>query len=144
MRFATLALMLLAACVPPATPGGASQDASSAGLLDREWRLTNLEGNLSIRTKGERQPHLRFLAEGKLEGFGSCNGFSGTYEATGSTLRVGSLMSTKMACADAALNRQESRFLGILESARSYTVAGDVLTLRSADAELAKFQAAAK
>jgi heat shock protein HslJ len=142
MRFAALAFLLLAACVPPATPGGTSQDASTTALLNKEWRLTSLGGAPSIKMQGERQPHVRFLPEGRLEGFGSCNGFSGSYELTGSGLRVRSVAATKMACADPALNRQESRFFGALESVSSYVIAAEELTLRSSSEELAKFQAA--
>ncbi len=142
MRIAILAMIVLAGCVPPAAPGGASQDVSAAALLDQEWRLTNLEGSPSIKTRGDRQPHVRFMAGGKLEGFGSCNGFSGTYDLDGTKLRILSVAATKMACADSALNRQESRFFGALESTRSFSISGGKLTLRSADAELAKFEAA--
>ena len=142
MRFAGLVFLVLAACVPPATPGSTSQDASTTALLNREWRLTSLGGAPSIKMQGDRQPHVRFLPEGVLEGFGSCNGFSGSYEVTGSALRVRSVAATKMACADPALNRQETRFFGALESVSSYAISADELTLRSSDGELAKFQAA--
>lgn len=142
MRFATLAMILLAACVPPAAPGGATQDASAEALLDREWRLTNLEGKPSMKTRGDRQPHIRFLGGGKLEGFGSCNGFSGTYDLDGTKLRILSVAATKMACADSALNRQETRFMGTLESTRTFSISAGRLTLRSADADLARFEVA--
>lgn len=142
MRIAILGMIVLAACVPPAAPGGASQDTSAAALLGVEWRLTDLEGAASIKTRGERQPHIRFMADGKLEGFGSCNGFSGTYDQDGTKLRILSVAATKMACADSALNRQESRLFGALESTRTFSISGGQLTLKSADAELAKFEAA--
>ena len=142
MRLAGLAFLVFAACVPPGTPGGTSQDASIPSLLNKEWRLTTLGGAPSITMQGDRQPHVRFLPEGRLEGFGSCNGFSGSYEVTGSALRVRSVAATKMACADPALNRQETRFFGALESVSSYAISGGELTLRSSTGELAKFQAA--
>ena len=57
------------------------------------------------------------------------NGYGGSYELAGSKLSIpGPLMSTMMACGD-EIDRQEQEFFATLQSAESYQIDGETLTI---------------
>ena len=128
-------LILIAAC--------AVQPAGSAALTDRDWRLVELRGAPSIPSSGDGQPFLRFnTAESRMEGYSGCNSFSGTYQRSGTSLRIpGPVMMTKRACVQRELNSQESRFTGTFDAIDRYAIEGRVLTLLSGDTALARLEA---
>jgi len=108
-----------------------------------EWRLTHLEGAVVSSGDVTRAPSLQFDAEGRVSGFASCNRFFGRYEAPGGgQLRVADLGSTKMACVDPALMRQEQRYMAALQRAARFTIDGSALVLLANDQPLARFVAA--
>jgi heat shock protein HslJ len=121
----------------------ASQSKGSPGraLEGTYWRLTEIRGQPVIPVTGPRELHLIFSGDsGRVSGSAGCNRFSGTYTLTG-RLQFGPLMSTKMACAEDRLNRQETDFLGVLQAASRHEITGDTLTLGSAEEKLARFVA---
>ena len=61
---------------------------------------------------------VQFREEGRVAGSGGCNRFSGAYTQEGDTVRIGPLMSTRMACADPAVMKQEQAWFDMLEKAR--------------------------
>ena len=65
--------------------------------------------------------------ERRVRGSGGCNTISGSYRADGGALRLGPLVTTKMACPDAM--DAERRFLDALERARGFRVRGETLEL---------------
>jgi heat shock protein HslJ len=87
-----------------------------------EWRAVDINGAPVL---AEAVPTLR-LDSGRATGNASCNRFSGGYQLIrgGERLRFGPLAVTRMACAPAVMD-QESRYLAILEFARSYDFYGD-------------------
>ena len=118
--------------------------ASGRVLEGTYWRLTELRGQPIAAINGPREPHIVFAADGgRVSGSAGCNRFSGPYKA-GDRLELGPLMSTKMACADDRLNRQETDFLRVLQSTSRYDIAGDTLTLASSEERLARFVAVPK
>jgi heat shock protein HslJ len=74
-----------------------------------------------------------FSDVGGLSGFAGCNNFNSQYILTGEVLpngkgiTVGPVISTLMYCAETS--DLETRYLGILEKATSYSVSGNQLTL---------------
>jgi heat shock protein HslJ len=58
--------------------------------------------------------------EGRVSGRAGCNLYSGPVEYGNGTLKVGALISTKMACMANGVMQQESTYLSTLEAARSY------------------------
>lgn len=54
---------------------------------------------------------------------------SGQVTIDGDRMEFGALASTKMACADNALNRQEMEFFKALDDADRFAVSGDTLSL---------------
>jgi heat shock protein HslJ len=56
------------------------------------------------------------FADGKVAGRSGCNRYNGGWQQDGATIKVGPLMSTRMACAP-ALMTLEQKFLAALEAA---------------------------
>ncbi len=77
-----------------------------------------------------------FAEDGTVAGSGGCNNFNGTYTTDGSALDFGPLMSTKKACADEAISKQEANYFAALDKVASFAFAGDHLQLRDADGSL--------
>lgn len=98
---------------------------------DVDWRLVELDGAPVAPASGRREPYLRMLSEGaRLTGFTTCNNLFGRYEARGrGRLRFVTLGSTKMACVDPTLSRQEQRFMAALQAVDRFAVARNTLTL---------------
>jgi len=68
-----------------------------------------------------------------LSGNSGCNTYNGGYEASGTTLKVGPLVSTQKACATpAGVMEQEQQYLAALQNAATYEIAGNTLTIRDA------------
>lgn len=86
---------------------------------------------------------LQFNAQEKrASGFSGCNNYGGSYTLDHNQLSFGLLMSTKMACADAARNKTEQVYLDALVRADSYVFTQDTLMLHDADAaQLLRFEA---
>ncbi len=95
----------------------------------RTWRLTTLnEQEVIWGGDPQRDPQLRFDGT-RVSGFGGCNALSGSYQRTSSTLKMGPLASTRMACADQGRTALEINFLSALQSTTGYSKAGRLLTL---------------
>jgi len=96
---------------------------STASLLAGDaWRVVRLEEDA---TSGERVPTLTFGADGALTGSGGCNRFRAEYELTGEGISIGPAAATRMACTEAALNAQETRFFALLEQVTRFDVTAD-------------------
>jgi heat shock protein HslJ len=81
------------------------------------------------------------ISGGSLSGK-ACNTFRGSVTASNGSFKAGPLMSTKMACASAELNAQETAVLANLQAATSYAIDGDTLKLSAADGTGLVFTAA--
>lgn len=77
-----------------------------------------------------------FGEDGKVAGSGGCNDFNGTYTLDGAALDFGPLMSTKKACADEAISKQEASYFAALDKVATYAFSGADLQLRAADGSL--------
>ena len=65
-----------------------------------------------------------------MTGFTTCNNLFGRYESGGDgRLRFVTLGSTKMACVDSDLSRQEQQFMTALQEVDRFTVSRGTLTL---------------
>lgn len=70
-----------------------------------------------------------FHLDGTIEGNAGCNAFSGPYTAVGTSMTIGPLATTRMACSSPALDTQEQQYLTALQSVAAWE-AGDGITLR--------------
>lgn len=142
--FTVLTTFALAGC---STAGAAAGSATSGGGMPLEgtaWSLVEVGGQ-PARPSGDATPSLRLdAAEKRASGNSGCNSFSGEYVLNGESLRFGPLASTRRACVDQALNRQEAALLGALEATRSWRTAGDSLVLSGGAGVVARFVAAAR
>ena len=71
-------------------------------LEDRRWRLAGITGVDADVAATSAPPTLRFRG-GRVEGFGGCNSFTGSYTLDGDQLVIGALAGTMMACAPAVM-----------------------------------------
>lgn len=141
----SLLMIAIHACRHPgnvATTGDRAISGLSAKLADVEWRLTHLGDTPVVTPDMARQPFIRFSSENsRVEGFASCNQFSGPYVLEESRVRLsGPAMATQMACVEPELNAQEQRFLTGLETVDRYRIDEDTLTLFAGDRAFARFR----
>ena len=109
-------------------------------LAAADWRLSELSGRAAIPTEVSRRPWLRFEPDsGRVSGSGGCNRLTGPFTTDRGAIRFGTLASTKMACLDEALSRQEDDFLSVLNSVNRFDVEGDTLLLLRGEAVVARF-----
>ncbi len=70
-----------------------------------------------------------FLQDGQASGDAGCNTFSGPYTAIGTSMTIGPLATTRMACSSPALDTQEQQHLTALQSVATWE-ADEGITLR--------------
>jgi heat shock protein HslJ len=147
-RLTVFTLALAAACTPAAVPGGSSEPPSAASaaavpLENTAWTLVDVGGTPARPIgSGAAGPTLRLnAAEKRVSGDTGCNMYAGPYQLSGATLRFGPLISTRRACIDEALNRQEAALLGALDNVRSFRIDDDTLTVSGDAGPVARFVA---
>lgn len=95
-------------------------------LADTNWILADLGGMTDF---AGLVPTLSFAADGTVAGFTGCNQFHGPYAAIGGDLKIGTLVTTKMACPRAS--EVEGKYLEWLPRVSNWSLGGDGrLTLR--------------
>jgi heat shock protein HslJ len=90
--------------------GGRMQYTAMAapGLVGPNWQLLaynngrNAVQSVMIGT----QPTAMFGADGQVSGSGGCNTFNGPYQSTASSLSIGPLASTRMACDQTVMDQE--------------------------------------
>ena len=65
------------------------------------------------------QPTAEFAANGSVSGSGGCNTFSGPFQTSGSSLTIGPLAATLMACEQSIMD-QEAAYFAALERTTEY------------------------
>jgi heat shock protein HslJ len=116
-----------------------SYSAAAAGTLDGvTWHATAINnGNEAVvSVAAGTDPTAVYEKAGTVTGNAGCNSFNGPAVVDGSNVKIGPLMSTKMACADEAANAQETAYLAALEKATTFEVRGSHLELRDAQGAL--------
>jgi heat shock protein HslJ len=111
---------------------------SASQLTGDEWRLTMVAD--SAVAQGDGVPTLEFLDDSRVAGHTGCNSAGGPYEIDGTTLSIGPLATTRMACLDDTVMWVEASYLRSIDATRSYRIEGDTLVLiDQAGAELVRF-----
>jgi heat shock protein HslJ len=90
--------------------------ASSTPLAGSEWQPFGLAGDGAT---SESNLFVRFDGEGRVEGYGGCNNFSGGYELSDDMIAIGPLIATRMACPVPIMDL-ETRLLQALDAARYF------------------------
>lgn len=111
-------------------------------IVEKYWKLVELNGQAVELTEGMREPFLILKSEdNRVNGNSSCNGFFGSYELNEETQRISfsQMGGTMMACMNMELERG---FLDMLQNVDNYSINGDRMTLNKARmAPLAVFEA---
>jgi heat shock protein HslJ len=117
--FLSVTAPLLSSCASSNKPTASTpKPATSVSLPGTDWVLTDLAGTPAL--PGGKAT-LVFLDVGRVAGNASCNRYTGTMVITGEAVKVGQLASTRMACADNDLSKQEDAYLRALGAATRYT-----------------------
>ena len=104
------------------------------------WALLELNGKAIAVRANQQAPYLELNAKkASAYGFGGCNRFFGSYEATESSLKIGALGATRMACPEGM--QQEQALFTVLASTTRYEIHGSKLLLFSDKALVARFEA---
>jgi heat shock protein HslJ len=101
----------------------------SVQLVGTHWTLTSIVSGTSASSVPDGvQATLVLDADGTASGSGGCNTFHGSYQTSGNELTFGPPASTRKACADDVMSVEQT-YLAALQSASSYTIAGNALTV---------------
>jgi heat shock protein HslJ len=95
-----------------------------------QWHLAMLNHEPAVPAAAANRPWLEFNDKAsRFEGSTGCNSISGPYDRNATYLRFGKMISTAMACSDAAVNQQEQAFKFALQNVDRYEIRGDSLFL---------------
>ena len=132
-------VVLLAAC----TGGGGATAGPAGGKLDgTTWTLTSFLDGATLKDLPEGVYADARFDGSKVAGSAGCNGYTGAYVASGSSLTVTGVAATTMACPPPA-DAVEAAYLANLAKAAAYTATADALTIfDSTGAKLLVFAAA--
>ena len=107
--------------------------AAPANPLQGEWNVTGYNNGKQATTSAIAGTTLTaaFTPDGKVAGNAGCNTYNGEYKLDGTSLTVGPLATTMMAC-DQAIMDQETQFLAALQTPTTVETSGATVTLRDA------------
>jgi heat shock protein HslJ len=141
MKFARVLLgvaatvLILVGCSyqgPKTSPDGGTT------LTNTYWKLLSIDGVDVVTAEGAREAHLILRPDFRVIGFGGCNNFSGTWLEEEDQLSIGPLMSTLMACDEAAYERD---LLANLNGRIFADIEGEILTVLGSNGSEMIFQA---
>ncbi len=114
----------------------------NASLTETYWKLTEIMGKpVAMTPANKKEIHIVLRKEGnRVEGFGGCNGFGGTYETKNNfNISFSSMIGTMIACPELDT---ENELFTVLKTVDNYYVVGDTLSLSKARmATMARFVA---
>lgn len=128
-------LWVLPCAILLACASTAGRGSNSPTLLETRWVLASLSGG----TITAPPPTLAFDESGRAHGYSGVNRFGGDCTIDGMEIRIGPLMSTKMAGSPERMEL-ERRYLEVLGQATRWTVTKHRLELAGADGTLAVFE----
>lgn len=128
-------ILLFCSLVFIASCSTAKNATGSASILDKNWKLVELNGIAIESSEQYRKAPFMILntSEKRVNGSGGCNSFFGTYELKNDNgITFSPIGATKMACQDVVM-QVESRFFQVFEMAKKFMVKDDTLTLMNSD-----------
>lgn len=115
----SLSLLFLASCASHRSDTKLPKDAKKPlSLPGSEWLLVDLAGTPIVPGS---KPTLAFPDVGRVAGNGSCNRFTGSVTVEGDMMKMGALASTRMACMDNNISKQEDAYLKALGAATHFS-----------------------
>lgn len=128
---ALIALALpLAACATSVSQTGGGGGSTPPALADTAWQLDQYApvGRTTLVPVPEDVSATAEFTADRITGSAGCNSFTGGYTIDGSTLDIGPVAATLMACLP-AVAEVEQGYLAQLEAATAYAVADEVLSM---------------
>jgi heat shock protein HslJ len=108
------------------------ETAHDLALEGQAWVLSGIvQDEAVVSTAIDSKITAEFSGD-QVNGFAGCNSYFASYETEGSSLSLGVIGSTMMAC-DEETNQREAEFLSALQSAAGYEINRNTLTLTDAD-----------
>jgi heat shock protein HslJ len=130
-----LLVTLLGSCIKSET-GGIRPDA--IGIEGPEWHLVEVSGIPVSSLASERIPFIKFDAlKNEAAGYAGCNNFFGGYELDGSSLKFGTVVSTRMFCPDLQMSLETEVFKA-LDKTRGWDIRNGELLLLDGSEVLAR------
>ncbi|HSH04480.1 MAG TPA: META domain-containing protein [Anaerolineae bacterium] len=130
---------------PPAPNEGAppTNDAAVSGMVDSSFNpLLSTEWLLSAMITADGPQKIPYevtllMPEGtKLNGNSGCNSYSAQFTHENGSITINPIMQTMMACFEDDRMLLESTYTAALQTAHSYTIDNDTLTILTADGQL--------
>jgi heat shock protein HslJ len=112
----------------------------STELAGTKWVVTNYNNSKEavVGVIEGTTLTVEFSDDGSVGGNAGCNNYFGEFTQGDGTISIGPLASTMMLCMEpAGVADQETQFLAALQSAATYQLDGDILTLRTKDDAMA-------
>lgn len=108
---------------------------NSDPLAGTSWTLSAIPGFEAEKTP--KPVTISFQDSLRFSGNGGCNGYGGAYTLEGSSLKLGRVLSTKMACMPGM--KTENKLFELYTQVDHYRVSGDKLNLMQGEKVLAEF-----
>ena len=102
---------------------------TGAAALEGAWNVTSYYSGNAITSVTTGSKLTAIFAADSVSGSAGCNTYTGPSVVNGSSIKIGPLASTKMACMNEDLSQQETSFLAAMELATSFTITGNRLDL---------------
>jgi heat shock protein HslJ len=140
----TVSMLVLSACSNSATGGPQAVTPSSmtavsetetatpapANLEGTEWTLVSYgKSSAPVKVVPGSNSSIQFKSGGQVSGSGGCNSFGGAFQANQEKISFSNLIHTEMACVDQQIMQQEQQYLAALETASTFNLAADQLTI---------------
>lgn len=131
-----LGVFTLSACAPAAGVQPTQMDDEQTDLFDQEWVLQSFgKPGSEVAVITDSTVTLTLGSDGNASGSSGCNSFGGVYEIAGDQIAISEIVSTLMACLDDAIMQQETQYIQALQSAGTFSVSGEALTIEYNDGE---------
>lgn len=115
--------------------------AAASGLIGTRWVATGINNGRGgvVSSVALEAAHVTatFADDGRITGFGGCNGFGGSYALDGGSVRIGPVTATRKACIDPEGSGElEGWYFAALERVATWSIREDRLQLRDGDGAL--------
>lgn len=109
------------------------EETQEAALAGPTWQATGINNGAEAVVSALEAAEVTavFAEDGTVSGSSGCNTYGGSYTVDGSSIAIGPLASTEMACSEPdGVMTQETQFLVAMERASEYRIDGSTLELR--------------
>jgi heat shock protein HslJ len=109
------------------------QPAEHQALEGTAWNLSGIANNDAMVNTWIDEMITAEFNNGELGGNAGCNSYGTTYETSGSSITIGEIASTLMACEDQEIMDREAEYLATLQNVASFEIVRNNLTFFDAD-----------